>query len=88
MKNIFLTISIFISACASAQVAIGKASVSSPSVSLEFYDNADNESIKGASAFNKMYYNSTSGLIQGNSMTDYATGLTYILTQIRKSKIK
>lgn len=53
-----------------------------------FYDNADNESIKGASAFNKMYYNSTSGLIQGNSMTDYATGLTYILTQIRKSKIK
>ena len=28
--------------CAFAQVAIGKASVSSPAVSLEFYDNADN----------------------------------------------
>lgn len=42
MKNIFLTLSILISACASAQVAIGKASVSSPSVSLEFYDGTDN----------------------------------------------
>lgn len=36
MKNIFLTLSILISACASAQVAIGKASVSSTAVSLEF----------------------------------------------------
>ena len=42
MKNILLTLSILISACASAQVAIGKATVSSPAVSLEFYDNADN----------------------------------------------
>ena len=42
MKNIFLTTFILISACVSAQVAIGKASVSSPAVSLEFYDNADN----------------------------------------------
>ena len=33
--------SIFLSTCAFAQVAIGKASVN-PSVSLEFYDNADN----------------------------------------------
>ena len=36
MKNIFLTSFIMISACASAQVAIGKASVSSTAVSLEF----------------------------------------------------
>lgn len=43
MKNIFLTLSILISACASAQVAIGKPSVSSTSVSLEFYDSADNK---------------------------------------------
>ena len=36
MKNIFLTTFILISACVSAQVAIGKASVSSTAVSLEF----------------------------------------------------
>ena len=36
MKNIFFTITIFISAYASAQVAIGKSSVSNNSVSLEF----------------------------------------------------
>ena len=36
MKKIILTISIFFSACASAQVAIGKTSVSSDAVSLEF----------------------------------------------------
>ena len=45
MKNILLTLSILISACASAQVAIGKSTVSSLSVSLEFYDGADN--VKG-----------------------------------------
>ena len=36
MKNIFLTTFILISVCVSAQVAIGKASVSSTAVSLEF----------------------------------------------------
>ena len=44
MKNIFLTLSILVSACASAQVAIGKASLTkladnitpNPSISLEF----------------------------------------------------
>ena len=36
MKNIFLTTFILFSACASAQVAIGKTSVSSTAVSLEF----------------------------------------------------
>lgn len=41
MKNIFITLSIFLSTCAFAQVAIGKATVN-PSVSLEFYDNANN----------------------------------------------
>ena len=41
MKNIFITLSIFLSTCAFAQVAIGKATVNT-SVSLEFYDNADN----------------------------------------------
>ena len=42
MKNIFLTLSLLFAATLSAQVAIGKATVSSPAVSLEFYDNADN----------------------------------------------
>lgn len=42
MKNILLTISIFITTCAFAQVAIGKSSTTNTSVSLEFYDNADN----------------------------------------------
>lgn len=36
MKNILTTISILISTCALAQVAIGKTSVTTPSVSLEF----------------------------------------------------
>lgn len=42
MKKIILTTTLFIVACASAQVAIGKQNVSTPSVSLEFYDGADN----------------------------------------------
>ena len=42
MKNIFLTVTLFFATTLSAQVAIGKATVSSPAVSLEFYDNADN----------------------------------------------
>lgn len=42
MKNIFLTLTLFFATDLSAQVAIGKATVSSPAVSLEFYDNADN----------------------------------------------
>ncbi|WDT67280.1 hypothetical protein [Cloacibacterium sp. TD35] len=43
MKNIFLTLSIFFAASASAQVAIGKTNLSSTAVSLEFYDGADNK---------------------------------------------
>lgn len=36
MKNTLLTLSLLFASCASAQVAIGKTSISSPSVSLEF----------------------------------------------------
>ena len=42
MINIILTLTLFFATALSAQVAIGKATVSSPAVSLEFYDNADN----------------------------------------------
>ena len=42
MKNIVATLTLFFATTLSAQVAIGKATVSSPAVSLEFYDNADN----------------------------------------------
>ena len=42
MKNIVATLSLLFAATLSAQVAIGKATVSSPAVSLEFYDNVDN----------------------------------------------
>ena len=42
MKNIVATLTLFFATAISAQVAIGKATVSSPAVSLEFYDNADN----------------------------------------------
>ena len=42
MKNIVATLTLFFATALSAQVAIGKTSISSPAVSLEFYDNADN----------------------------------------------
>ena len=42
MKNIFLSLTLFFTTALSAQVAIGKTSISSPAVSLEFYDDADN----------------------------------------------
>ena len=42
MKKIFISFLTLTAACASAQVAIGKTTVSSPSVSLEFYDGSDN----------------------------------------------
>lgn len=54
---------------------------------FQFYDNADGEVIKGTSPLNKLYYNSTTGLIKGTSQADpYAVGLTYTITMIRKSK--
>lgn len=42
MKNIVATLSLLFATTLSAQVAIGKTSISSPAVSLEFYDGADN----------------------------------------------
>ena len=42
MKNIVATLSLLFATTLSAQVAIGKTSISSPAVSLEFYDNLDN----------------------------------------------
>ena len=42
MKSIFLSISLLFTIVTYSQVAIGKSSISSPAVSLEFYDNADN----------------------------------------------
>ena len=42
MKNIVATLTLFFATALSAQVAIGKSSISSPAVSLEFYDGADN----------------------------------------------
>ena len=42
MKKLLIFILSSTAACAFAQVAIGKTSLSSPSVSLEFYDGADN----------------------------------------------
>lgn len=42
IKNIFITFSVILAIFSNAQVAIGKSSISSPAVSLEFYDNADN----------------------------------------------
>ena len=42
MKNIVATLSLLFATTLSAQVAIGKSSISSPAVSLEFYDNSDN----------------------------------------------
>ena len=42
MKNIVATLSLLFATTLSAQVAIGKTSISSPAVSLEFYDKPDN----------------------------------------------
>ena len=76
MKNIFLTLSILISACASAQVAIGKTSISSPSVSLEFYDSADN-----ARGIVLPWVSSTadvSGVVNGTLVYNTADKKTYV----------
>lgn len=55
---------------------------------FRFYDNASGEVAQGASDNNKLYYNSATGLITGNSQTDYAKKqpLPYTITMIRKSK--
>lgn len=56
---------------------------------FQFYDNASGLSIQGANYDNKLYYNSTSGLIVGESQTNYAINNNlnpYKITMIRKSK--
>lgn len=53
-----------------------------------FYDNASGSASLGANPNNKLYYNQATGVISGTSATPYANGLIYILTQIRKSKLK
>lgn len=55
---------------------------------FQFYDNASSEVSQGANSLNKLYYNSTTGIISGSSQTDYANRQPrpYTITMIRKSK--
>ena len=55
---------------------------------FQFYDNASGEVSQGASSLNKLYYNSTTGIISGSSQTEYAIRQPrqYTITMIRKSK--
>lgn len=54
---------------------------------FQFYDNATGAISNGTSPLNKLYYNSSTGLISGTSQAvPYSTGLTYTITMIRKSK--
>jgi hypothetical protein len=60
-----------------------------PQQYIRFYDNASGDVNQGANDENKLYYNSSTGLIQGSSQTSYANGTgmhNYIVTQVRKSK--
>ena len=52
---------------------------------FRFYDNSTSFASKGTSPLNKLYYNSTTGLISGSSQSSYCAG-TYTVTQVRKSK--
>ena len=57
---------------------------------FQFYDNASGDPLQGTSISNKLYYNSTTGIISGSSMTNYAIDNNlnpYKLTMIRKSKL-
>ncbi len=54
-----------------------------------FFDNASGDVSQGANPLNKLYYNSSTGIITGKSQTDYAKAslrYDYIVTQIRKNK--
>lgn len=56
---------------------------------FQFYDNATNYSWKGASPSNKLYYNTATGTITGQTAVTYPNGTPlprYTVTQIRKSK--
>ncbi|MBU0696837.1 MAG: hypothetical protein KKE39_10000 [Bacteroidetes bacterium] len=56
---------------------------------FSFYDNASGDVIQGVHSNNKLYYNSSTGFISGNSQTDYAKAQPrpYSITMIRKSKV-
>ena len=57
---------------------------------FRFYDNASGLPSKGADPSNKLYYNQTSGKLEGKSATTYGSSPNhhdYIVTQIRKSKL-
>jgi Peptidase_C39 like family len=54
-----------------------------------FYDNASGQATQGANSNNKLYFNSATWKISGQSQTTYALGAgmyPYIVTMIRKSK--
>lgn len=56
---------------------------------FKFFDNASGSVFQGANSENKLYYNSETGAISGNSQTDYAINGAYnpyTLAQVRKSK--
>jgi len=56
---------------------------------FQFYDNASGIVSQGASSLNKLYYNSTTGIISGSSQCiSYVneTAYPYKVTMIRKSK--
>ncbi|SFA41240.1 hypothetical protein SAMN04488511_102277 [Pedobacter suwonensis] len=57
---------------------------------FNFYDSSTNNSTKGTSDQNRLYYNSTTGKISGPTQTGYTSqasnpGHDYIVTQVRKS---
>jgi hypothetical protein len=58
---------------------------------FRFFDNAvsNQKVIQVTNSDNKLYYETETGIISGNSQTDYAINGNYnpyILTQVRKSK--
>lgn len=58
---------------------------------FKFYDNASGNYLQGTSPLNQLYYNSNTGLISGSSeCSSYFNSVShnYIITHIRKSKIK
>ena len=54
---------------------------------FSFYDNASSNVNQGTNSLNKLYHSPSNGLISGTSQTSYASGLNYIITMIRKSKL-
>ncbi len=50
-----------------------------------FFDSATNQPARGVSLGNKLYYNESTGLISGHTQVGSLSGLTYRVTQVRKS---